>query len=86
MHASNPQAKTLVKLHSTVKPVPMIIDALLDCSSIGGLVLDTFGGSGSTLIAAERTKRRARIMELEPKYCDVILYLSLIHISEPTRH
>lgn len=74
MHASNPQAKTLVKLHPTVKPVPMIMDALLDCSSIGGLVLDSFGGSGSTLIAAERTKRKARIIELEPKYCDVILY------------
>lgn len=74
MHASNPQAKTLVKLHPTVKPVPMIMDALLDCSSPNGIVLDSFGGSGSTLIAAERTKRRARIIELEPKYCDVILY------------
>lgn len=74
MHASNPQAKTLVKLHPTVKPVPMIMDAILDCSSIGGVVLDSFGGSGSTLIAAERTKRRARVIELEPKYCDVILY------------
>lgn len=74
MHASNPQAKTLVKLHPTVKPVPMIMDALLDCSSLNGIVLDSFGGSGSTLIAAERTKRKARIIELEPKYCDVILY------------
>lgn len=74
MHASNPQAKTLVKLHPTVKPVSMIMDALLDCSSPNGIVLDSFGGSGSTLIAAERTKRRARIIELEPKYCDVILY------------
>ena len=74
MHASNPQAKTLVKLHPTVKPVPMIMDALLDCSSPNGIVLDSFGGSGSTLIAAERTKRKARIIELEPKYCDVILY------------
>ena len=74
MHASNPQAKTLIKLHPTVKPVPMIMDALLDCSSPNGIVLDSFGGSGSTLIAAERTKRKARIIELEPKYCDVILY------------
>ena len=74
MHATNPQAKTLVKLHPTVKPVSMIIDALLDCSAIGGIVLDSFGGSGSTLVAAERTKRKARIIELEPKYCDVILY------------
>ena len=81
MHASNPQAKTLVKLHPTVKPVPMIMDALLDCSSPNGIVLDSFGGSGSTLIAAERTKRRARIIELEPKYCDVILCLHLKRYS-----
>ena len=74
MHASNPQAKTLVKLHPTVKPVAMIMDALFDCSSAGSIVLDSFGGSGSTLIAAERTKRKARLIELEPKYCDVILY------------
>lgn len=74
MHASNPQAKTLVKLHPTVKPVPMIMDALLDCSAAGDIVLDSFGGSGSTLIAAERTKRKARLIELDPHYCDVILY------------
>lgn len=74
MHASNPQAKTLVKLHPTVKPIPMIMDALLDCSAAGDIVLDSFGGSGSTLIAAERTKRKARLIELDPHYCDVILY------------
>lgn len=74
MHASNPESKILAKLHPTVKPVAMIMDALLDCSSPGGIVLDSFGGSGSTLIAAERTKRKARIIEIEPKYCDVILY------------
>ena len=74
MHASNPQAKLLTKLHPTVKPVPMIMDALLDCSAAGDIVLDSFGGSGSTLIAAERTKRKARLIELDPYYCDVILY------------
>ena len=74
MHASNPQSKILAKLHPTVKPTSMIMDALLDCSANNAIVLDAFGGSGSTLIAAERTNRRARIIELEPKYCDVILY------------
>lgn len=74
MHASNPEAKVLAKLHPTVKPVAMIMDTLFDCSSPGGIVLDSFGGSGSTLIAAERTKRRARIIEIEPKFCDVILW------------
>jgi len=59
--------------HPTVKPVAMVADALLDCSHRGGLVLDPFGGSGTTLLAAERTGRIARLMELEPRYCDVTI-------------
>lgn len=74
MHASNPEAKELTKYHPTVKPVTMIMDALLDCSKPGGIVLDAFGGSGSTLIAAERTKRKARLIEIDPHYCDIILH------------
>jgi len=57
-------------MHPTVKPVAMIADALRDCSRRGGLVLDAFGGSGSTLIAAERTRRRARLIEIDPLYVD----------------
>lgn len=57
-------------LHPTVKPVAMIADAMRDCSARGGVVLDPFGGSGSTLIAAERTKRRARLIEIDPIYVD----------------
>ena len=58
--------------HTTPKPVDLIMHAL-DCSSKSeDIVLDVFGGSGSTLIAAEKLGRRARIMELGPKYCDVI--------------
>lgn len=60
-------------LHPTVKPVRMIADAIKDCSNIGNIVLDPFGGSGSTLIAAERTGRKARLIELEPKYVDVTI-------------
>lgn len=74
MHASNPQAKGLLTLHPTVKPTAMIMDALLDASKPNDIVLDAFGGSGSTLLAAERTKRRARVIELETHYCDVILH------------
>lgn len=59
-----------LSLHPTVKPVAMIADAMRDCSARGGIVLDPFGGSGSTLIAAERTKRRARLIEIDPLYCD----------------
>jgi DNA modification methylase len=60
-------------MHPTVKPVPLLADAMLDCSEREGLILDPFGGSGSTLIAAERTGRYARLIELEPKYVDVAI-------------
>lgn len=60
-------------MHPTVKPVALIVDALLDCSQRGDTVLDSFGGSGSTLMAADRTGRRARLMELAPHYVDVIV-------------
>lgn len=56
-----------------MKPVALIADAIRDCSRRGGIVLDPFGGSGSTLIAAERTKRKARLIELDPHYCDTIV-------------
>lgn len=59
-----------LQLHPTVKPVQMIADAIRDVSGRGEIVLDVFGGSGSTLIAAERTGRRARLVELDPIYCD----------------
>ena len=60
-------------MHPTVKPVQMIADALMDCSNRTDVVLDPFGGSGSTLIAAERTGRQARLIEMEPKYIDVTI-------------
>ena len=60
-------------MHPTVKPVEMVAEALLDCSNRGGIVLDCFGGSGTTLIAAEKTGRRARLIELDPRYVDVTL-------------
>ena len=60
-------------LHPTVKPVQMIADAIKDVSARRDIVLDFFGGSGSTLIAAEKTGRRARLIELDPIYCDRIL-------------
>ena len=59
--------------HATVKPIDLVADAIRDCSRAGGIILDAFGGSGTTLLAAERTRRRARLIELEPKYCDVII-------------
>ena len=58
-------------MHPTVKPVAMIADAIKDCSRKGGLVLDAFCGSGTILLAAEATGRRARTIELDPYYVDV---------------
>ena len=60
-------------LHPTVKPVKLVADAILDCSKRGGIVLDAFAGSGTTLIAAEKTGRRGYGIELDPHYCDVII-------------
>ena len=62
-----------IKLHPTVKPVTMIVDAIKDVSNRNGIVLDLFGGSGSTLIAAHKTGRRGFLCELDPFYCDRIV-------------
>jgi DNA modification methylase len=59
--------------HPTVKPVALVADAIQDCSRRSEIVLDPFGGSGTTLIAAEKTGRRARLIELDPAYCDRVL-------------
>jgi DNA modification methylase len=60
-------------MHPTVKPVALVADALRDCSRRGDLVLDQFGGSGTTLIAAEKVGRRGRLIEYDPLYCDTII-------------
>ena len=61
------------RLHPTMKPVELLERAIVNSSKAGDLVLDLFGGSGSTLIACEKTARNARLMEVDPKYCDVIV-------------
>ncbi|MFO1091312.1 MAG: site-specific DNA-methyltransferase [Hyphomicrobiales bacterium] len=59
--------------HPTPKPVRLLADAILDVTNRNDVVLDPFGGSGSTLIAAERTGRRARLIELEPRFVDLTI-------------
>jgi DNA modification methylase len=66
----NTEDGNLLALHPTVKPVKMIADAILDCSSRGNIILDCFLGSGTTLLAAERTGRHCYGMELDPLYVD----------------
>ena len=65
--------KEHIKGHTTPKPIDMICYALENSSKSGHLICDLFGGSGSTLIACEKTNRKAYLMELDPKYCDVII-------------
>ena len=60
-------------LHPTMKPVALVANAILDGTKEGDIVLDAFGGSGTTLIASEQTGRQCRMMELDPHYCDVII-------------
>jgi DNA modification methylase len=63
--------KKELALHSTPKPVALVADAIRDCTSRGDIVLDAFSGSGTTIIAAARTGRQARVIELDPRYVDV---------------
>ena len=60
-------------MHPTVKPVALVADAIKDCSKRGGIVLDPFAGSGTTLIAAESCGRKARLIEFDPLYSDTII-------------
>ena len=74
VRATNPESLELLKFHPTPKNVAMLHSILLDTSSKNDIVLDCFGGSGSTLLAAERCKRRARLIEIDPRYVDVCIY------------
>jgi len=62
-----------LSLHPTVKPVALVADAIRDVTKRGAIILDLFGGSGTTLIAAERTGRKSRLIEIEPRYVDVTI-------------
>lgn len=61
------------KLHPTMKPISLLRHLILNCTSVGDTVYDPFGGSGSTLIACEHTKRKCVMIEMDLEYCDVIV-------------
>lgn len=69
-HVNRPQVNTV---HPTMKPVALVEKAILNSSKTQDIILDPFGGSGTTMIAAENTGRYARLIELDPKYVDVIV-------------
>ncbi|WP_349510041.1 DNA methyltransferase [Bradyrhizobium sp. AT1] len=62
-----------LEMHPTVKPTALVIDAIKDCSRRGDIVLDPFSGSGTTIMAAQKSRRRARAIELDPLYVDVAI-------------
>ncbi|CAA9504571.1 MAG: hypothetical protein AVDCRST_MAG39-1597 [uncultured Sphingomonadaceae bacterium] len=68
-------AKRLEELamHPTVKPAALVADAIRDCSKRGDIVLDAFAGSGTTLVAAHKCGRRARLIAYDPAYCETIV-------------
>lgn len=70
---ARPGGEADLNLHPTSKPISMIADAIQDCTHRGGFILDPFGGSGTTLLAAERTGRRGALLELDSGYVDVIV-------------
>jgi DNA modification methylase len=72
-------------MHPTVKPVALIADAIKDCSRRGDIILDVFGGSGSTLIAADQCGRLARLIGIDPLYCDTIIRRFERLTGEPAR-
>lgn len=73
-------------MHPTVKPVALVADALKDCSKRRQIVLDPFAGSGTTVIAAEKTGRRAYVLELDPLYCDTIIRRWQAFTGKPALH
>jgi len=76
----------LLAMHPTVKPVALIADAIMDCSARGDIVLDSFLGSGSTLLAAERVGRICYGMELDPLYVDTAIRRWQTHSGELATH
>ena len=78
--------KEALRLHPTVKPVSLLMDALLDTSRPGGIVLDPFAGSGTLLLAAHRTHRVGRAIELDPCYVDVAVARMEALTGKPARH
>jgi DNA modification methylase len=84
--SKNGDEGNLLMLHPTVKPVALVADALLDCSAQGETVLDSFLGSGTTLLAAERVGRNCFGIEIDPQFVDVAVRRWQHHTGERAVH
>jgi DNA modification methylase len=73
VNSLHPARRGDLELHPVTKPIALIADLIRDCSRRNGIILDPFGGSGTTILAAERTGRVARVIELDPLYVDVAI-------------
>jgi DNA modification methylase len=73
VNSLHPARRGDLELHPTTKPVALVADLMRDCSRRNGIILDPFGGSGTTILAAERTGRIARLIELDPLYVDTAI-------------
>jgi DNA modification methylase len=86
VNSLHPARRGDLELHPTVKPVALIADLVRDCSKRNGIILDPFGGSGTTILAAERTDRIGRLIELDPLYVDVAIRRWEKVTGIPARH
>jgi DNA modification methylase len=86
VNSLHPARRGDLDLHPTTKPVSLIADLIRDCSRRNGVVLDPFGGSGTTILAAERAGRIARLIELDPLYVDVAICRWQQVTGIPVRH
>jgi DNA modification methylase len=86
VNSLDPARRGDLELHPTVKPIALIADLMRDCSRRNGIVLDPFGGSGTTILAAERAGRTARVAELDPLYVDVAIRRWQKATDLPARH
>jgi hypothetical protein len=86
VNSLHPARKGDLALHPTVKPLALIADLIRDCSKRHGIILDPFGGSGTTMLAAERTGRVARLIELDPLYVDVAVRRWEVFSGTAARH
>lgn len=73
MNTGGKQRDELLAVHPTVKPVELVIDAIKDVTAHGETVVDCFGGSGTTMVAAQKAGRKAVLLELDPVYVDTII-------------
>ena len=86
VNSLHPSRRGDLELHPTVKPIALVADLIRDCSRRNGIILDPFGGSGTTILAAERTGRIARVIEIDPLYVDVSIRRWERLTGVPVRH